>query len=132
MRQLGWIVATALSRMEAGEASSNIPGWAGYNSLLSESKPLTQVGALPLLPEVAHEWSTLLTVIMQASELKKLAVDEDHLTVISFDMALYEKVIQLLDARPDLKRTVVPRLGELHCCHCCPLRSWCLHGELRY
>ena len=55
MRQLGWIVATALSIMEAGEASSNIPGWAGYNPLLSESNPLTQVGALPLLPEVAHD-----------------------------------------------------------------------------
>lgn len=114
LTQFGWIVATAISRMEAGKASSNIPGWAGYNSLLSESKPLTQVGALPLLPELAHEWSTLLTVIMQASELRKLAVGEGHPTVISFDMALYEKVVQLLDARPDLKRTVVPRLGELH------------------
>ena len=29
-------------------------------------------------------------------------------------MALYDKVVQLLDAKPDLKRTVVPRLGELH------------------
>ena len=29
-------------------------------------------------------------------------------------MALYEKVVQLLDARPDLKRTIVIRLGELH------------------
>jgi len=114
LTELGWIVATALSRMEAGETASNIPGWAGYNSLLSESKPLTKVGALPLLSEVAHEWSTLLTVIMQASQLTRLAVGEDHPTVISFDMALYEKVVQLLDARPDLKRTVVSRLGELH------------------
>ena len=52
--------------------------WAGYNLLLSESKPLIQVGALALVPELAHEWSTLLTVIMQ-----------DHPTVISLDMALY-------------------------------------------
>ena len=29
-------------------------------------------------------------------------------------MALYEKVVQLLDARPNLKKEVVPRLGELH------------------
>ena len=87
LTQPGWIVATALSRMKAGKASSNIPGWAGYNSLLSESKPLTQVGSLPLLPEVAHEWSTLLTVIMQASRLRRLAVGEDHPTIISFDMA---------------------------------------------
>ena len=51
---------------------------------------------------------------MQASQLWHLAVGEDHPTVISFDMALYEKVVQLLDARSDLKRKVVPRLGELH------------------
>lgn len=71
---------------------------------------MTQVGAFP---DLAHEWSTLLTVTMQASQLRKLGVGEDHPTVISFDMALYEKVVQLLDARPELKRPVVPRLGEL-------------------
>ena len=29
-------------------------------------------------------------------------------------MVLYEKVVQLLDARPDMKYMVLPRLGELH------------------
>lgn len=29
-------------------------------------------------------------------------------------MALYEKTVQLADARPDLKGKVLPRLGELH------------------
>lgn len=72
---LGWVVASTISRMNDGD-SSRIPGWAGYNSLLSTSKPLTEVGALHLLPEVAHEWPTLLTVMMQASKLKDLAVCE--------------------------------------------------------
>ena len=54
LTQLGWVVASKLSRMK-DERSSQIPGWAGYNSLVSTSKPLTEVGALPLLPEVAHE-----------------------------------------------------------------------------
>ena len=58
--------------------------------------------------------ANLLTVIMQASQLRYLAVGVDYPIVISFDMALYEKVVQLLDARPDLKCTVIPRLGELH------------------
>ena len=106
---LNWIIAATLSKLEAGKAASHIPGWAGYNSLLSESKSLTQVGALPILPELGHEWSTMLTVMMQEIELRKLVV-EDHSTVISFDIYLYEKVIQLLDARHDLKHTVVPRL----------------------
>jgi hypothetical protein len=51
---------------------------------------------------------------MQTSQLRRLTVSDDHPTVISFDIELYEKVVQLLDARPDLKRIVVPRLGELH------------------
>ena len=55
LTQLGWVVASTLSRMK-DERSSQIPGWAGYNSLVSTSKPLIEVGALPLLPEVAHGW----------------------------------------------------------------------------
>jgi len=54
LTQLGWVVASTVSRMKDAGASQ-IPGWAGYNSLLSMSKPLTEVGALPLLPELAHD-----------------------------------------------------------------------------
>ena len=102
LTQLGWVVASTFSRMKDAR-SSQIPGWAGYNSLLSTSKPLTEVGALPLLPEVAHEWPTLLTVMKQARQLKELAVGDEYLTVITFDMALYERAVQLVDAMPDLK-----------------------------
>ncbi len=56
----------------------------------------------------------MLTVMWQASQLKKLVVGQDHPTVITFDMTLYEKAVQLLDSRPNLKKEVVPRLGELH------------------
>ena len=97
LTQLGWVVASTLSRMK-DERSSQIPGWAGYNSLLSTSKPLTEVGALPLLREVAHEWSTLLTVMKQAHQLKELTVGEEYITVITYDMALYTKAVQLVDA----------------------------------
>ena len=73
LAQLGWIVASTVSRMKNG-GTSQIPGWTGYNSLLSTSRPLTKVGTLPLLPEVVHEWSTLMTVMRQAIQLKELAV----------------------------------------------------------
>ena len=79
---------------------------------------MTEVGALPLLPEVAHDWSTLLTVMKQAILLKELEVGEDHITVITFDMALYEKAIKLVETHPDLKDNVMPRLGELHVVMC--------------
>lgn len=114
LTQLGWVIASTLSRAKENDEQSKIPGWAGYKSLISSCQPLTQVGALPLLPEVAHEWPTMLTVILQASQLKTLVVGQGYPTVITFDMALYEKAVQLLDARVDLKRKLVPRLGELH------------------
>ena len=75
LTQLGWVVASTVSRMKDVDASQ-IPGWAGYNSLLSTSKPLTEVGALPLLPEVAHDWSTLLTVVKQALQLKEWQLEK--------------------------------------------------------
>ena len=115
LNTLGWMIACALSSQSAdSESPLKIPGWAGYKSLISPAKLLTQVGALPLLPEVAHEWPTLMTVMLQASQLKRFVVGEDHPPVITFDMALYEKSIQLLDGRPNLKNEIFLRLGELH------------------
>ena len=101
---LGWMIASALSR-SADEAK--IPGFAGYKSLVA------QVGALPLLPEIA-QWPTMLTVMFQASQIKRLIVGQDLPTVITFDMALYEKSVQLLDARLNLRNETLPTLGELH------------------
>ena len=112
---LGLIIASALSKEKEDGESGKIPGWAGFKSLVSSGQSLTNVGAL--LPEVAHEWSTMLPVILQASKLKSLVTGEEHPTAITFDIALYEKALQLVDARDDLKRTVFPRLGELHV-HC--------------
>ena len=118
-RHLAWVLAHVLSKIKG---HSQIPCWVGYHSLTSKSLPMTQIGALPLVPEVAHEWSTLLTVLRQANEIRKLTVGDDHPTVISFDMALYEKVVQLIDAKPDLKKTTVPR---------CPSEEYINHHEIR-
>lgn len=111
---LGWMIVSALLRSAESGSQGKIPGWAGYRSLVSSGQPPTQVSALLPLTEVAHEWSTLLTVMLQASRLKSLVVGQDHPTVITFDLALYEKAVELIDSRPNLKNKVVPRLGELH------------------
>ena len=50
LSQMGWVIASAVSRLKKGENASKIPGWAGYNSLLSTSQSVTNVGALPLIP----------------------------------------------------------------------------------
>ena len=56
----------------------------------------------------------MLTVATQAHALKELVVGEKFLTVISFDMALYEKFVLMIDTMPHLKSKILPRLGELH------------------
>ncbi len=56
LTHFGWVLTSVLSRIEKQEKTCLIPGWAGYNSILSDNRALTKVGALPLLPEVAHEW----------------------------------------------------------------------------
>ena len=43
-----------------------------------------------------------------------MAVGDSHPTIITFDLALHEKVVQLLDSRTNLKSKVYPRLDELH------------------
>ena len=50
---------------------------------------------------------------MQAYKLKEIAVKNIHPVIFSFGMALYEKVVQLVDSRPDLKGKIFPELGEL-------------------
>ena len=54
------------------------------------------------------------SIMKQACRLKELAVGEEHVTVITFDMVLYEKAVQLVAARADLKGKVLSRLGEPH------------------
>lgn len=45
--------------------SSDVPVWSAYNSLLNEPLPTTRSAAPPLIASPAHEWNTLLTVLMQ-------------------------------------------------------------------
>jgi len=53
---LGWVVATATSRIRNEGQLLQIPGVAEYNSLLSISQLVAQVGALTLLSEGVHDW----------------------------------------------------------------------------
>ena len=46
--------------------------------------------------------------------IEEAGIGENQSTIITFDMALYEKVLQLLDAGLQLNKIIVHRLGELH------------------
>lgn len=71
----------------------SIPTWAVFNSLVEDERPLANVGALPLVPAPAHEWSTLLTVLKQAQHVSAIVVGPNRKIVITLDMQLYEKAM---------------------------------------
>ena len=71
-------------------SSVHLPVWSGYNSLVHNTMPFTRVSCPPLVAAPAHEWSTLLTILMQAQAIKTKIVGPERKTVISLDMGLYQ------------------------------------------
>ena len=95
------------------EGKTHIPTWSAYHSLISDKLPVTRVGSPPLIAAPAHEWQTLLTVLMQAQGISAKVVGADRKTVISLDMGLYKPAKQLQMHRNDMDHLIL-RPGELH------------------
>ena len=91
-----------------------IPTWTAYNSLLTSTKPLTDVNALPLILAPAHEWQTLITVLKQTQQIKCMVMGYNRKTTITLDVALFERAKQFEMSRDDFKDKQVLRLGEMH------------------
>jgi len=121
--EYAWLFARTLIREQssgvdvAGDIEGNqvmqVPVWSAYNSLINDVLPVTRVGAPPLLAAPAHEWNTLLTVLMQARNISTKIVGSERKTVISLDMGLYLPAKKLQMARDDLGHLIL-RPGELH------------------
>ena len=85
--------------------------WSSYNSLCATGKrPQTTVNALPLLAAPAHEWQTMVTVLKQAQKINVEVMGPERKTVITFDMALYEKARRLELLHPEFKDQFVFRI----------------------
>ena len=115
-----WLLGRSLTRsINNGESeedqppSTDIPVWSGYNSTVSSPMPLTRVGNPPLIAAPAHEWKSLLTILMQAQNIKTTVVGQNRSTVISTDMGLYQPAKKLQMTRQDLEHIIL-RPGELH------------------
>lgn len=63
--------------------------------MISKELPVTRVGAPPLLVATAHEWQTLLTILMQAQGINAKVMGPGKKTVISLGMGLYKPAKQL-------------------------------------
>ena len=75
--------------------------------------PVTRVGTPPLIAAPAHQWNTILTVLMQAQTINVKVVGQQRKTVITLDMGLYMQTKKLQMARHDLNNMIL-RQEELH------------------
>ena len=66
-----------------------------------------------LIAAPAHEWQTLLTILMQAQNIKTTVVGQNRRTVISLDMGLHQPAKKSQMTRQDLGHIIL-RPGELH------------------
>ena len=88
---------------------------APYNSqVTSLTLKLTTVSMMPLLAAPVHEWSTILTVLTQAQKITAVVMGENHNTVITFDLQLYEKAVKLQMNKAQELDHLVFRIGEMH------------------
>ena len=76
---------------------------------------ITRAGIAPLIASPAHEWNTLLTVLMHAQTISMQVVGSERKTVISLDMGLYLPAKKLQMARNDLEHIIL-HPGDLHIC----------------
>ena len=88
---LAWSVGNSIIRSRLEQVK--IPTWAPYNSqVLSLTHQLNTVSMMPLLAAPAQEWSTMLTVLMQAQKITAVVMGENHKIVIMFDLHLVFRI----------------------------------------
>ena len=82
-------------------------GLVSYNSAVGETMPVTRVGTPPSIAVSAHQWNTILTVLMEAQAVNGKVVGQQRKTVISLDMGLYMPAKKVQMARHDLNNIIL-------------------------
>eukprot|EP00794_Sanderia_malayensis_P004104 gene4104-4661_t len=106
------------SESEKTTLASDVPSWSGYNSLLCSSLSnqikRTNTLLLPLIPGPAAYYSAIYTALKQAQNITTWCLGEGQKTVISLDLDLYARALQLCEGHRKLRGKYIFTLGELH------------------
>lgn len=98
--------------------ASDIPSCSGYNYLLcsSSSNQIKRSNTLllPLITGPAADYSTIYTALKQSQNITTWCLGPGQKTVISLDLDLYARALQLCEGNGELRGKYILRLGELH------------------
>ena len=92
--------------------ATSTPTWSAFNSLLTDNTEKTAYHSLPLLRSSPTDWSTFYTALCICQDLST-STAPGRKTIISLDMLLYIKAIQL-KTNDNINRNFIFRVGELH------------------
>lgn len=98
---------------EEKTTKQTIPGWSGYNSFVfPDTICPTVIGNCPMTHTLSTEFSTIKTVMKKAQNICTSFDQKD--VVVSFDLAIYSKVKQIIWKYPDEFPDTLIRLGGFH------------------
>ena len=103
-----WFLMKTLCTQSVNE----VPTWSAYNSLIKEAHVKTTHCALPLLQGNPTDWLYLYTALKSAQNLNA-TVSSAEKTIVSLDLQLYSKCIQL-QSNLEISKQFIFRMGELH------------------
>lgn len=96
------------------EPPQQVPGWTGFNSLLSTSnQTVATIRYLPFIQAPPADFTTIYTTLLRLVQLAE-KLDQTHILVTA-DMQIYSKAQEILWANPQaLDGKVTMRLGGMH------------------
>ena len=68
---------------------------------------------LPLIQSPPTNWGTFLSALLQCQQISCITAPGMK-TIVTLDMQLHIKAVQIVDTRPELKDKFILRIGELH------------------
>jgi hypothetical protein len=97
------------------ELSTCLPGWTGFNTLLTETPSrISKIGYLPVVDAPVTDISTIYTILRRSADI----TNQLHLqyAVLIFDEAVYAKAQQVRWKSDEFLSKFIFRLGEFHAC----------------
>ena len=92
------------------------PGWSGFNQLVTESQSnvfhVSDVVALPFINLNPSDMSTIYTALVFAQ--KEASLYNRSYCIVIFDQPLFIKAVDIVHASPELRDSMLVRLGGLH------------------
>ena len=98
------------------ESEAALPGWTGFNALVSSLNvpEKSGIGYLPIIDASPTDIATVNTILQRSVAIAD-RLDLDAITVV-FDQAIYSKAQQIRWQSAAFQKRLVLRLGEFHTC----------------